>query len=154
MLAPDGTQTPSPPFIFFLLLFLLAYFQPPAKPHFVVLKKIYFYSMCMSTCLPACMGTVCILWPWSPEKDTGSPGPGITHGCELPCSRWEWNTTPVSEQQVLLTTEQSLQSPTLAISSNTVQMALRGWKHSVLLVVLMFLPFLPPQTWIVVVLQL
>lgn len=110
--------------------------------------------MWISICLPEYMCTMCVLGPRSPEKDIGSPETGITHVCELPHSCWELNTIPISEQQVLLTIKQSLQFPTLAISSNTVQMALCGWKRSILLVVLRSPPFLPPPTWIEIVLQL
>ena len=34
----------------------------------------------------------------------------FTDGCEPPCSFWEFNTGPLEEQSVLLTTELSLQA--------------------------------------------
>lgn len=101
------------------------------------LKKDLFLFNVYKYLPPVYMCTVCVLGPRSPEKDIGSPGTGITHDCELPYSCWELTTTPVPEQQMLLKAEQSLQSPNLAISSNVVQMSLRGWTCSILLVVLM-----------------
>jgi hypothetical protein len=38
----------------------------------------------------------------------------ITDGCEPPCGCWELNSGPLEEQSVLLTTEPSLQPPSLA----------------------------------------
>lgn len=39
----------------------------------------------------------------------GSPGNGITVGCQQPCGRWESHQCPLQEQKVLLMTEPSLQ---------------------------------------------
>ena len=41
-----------------------------------------------------------------------TPEDGI--GCELPCGCWELNSGPSEDQSVLLTTEPSHQTPTLA----------------------------------------
>lgn len=40
------------------------------------------------------------------RSEAGSPGAGITGGCELGC--WEPSTGPLKEQQPLLTAEPSL----------------------------------------------
>lgn len=45
-----------------------------------------------------------------PEEDVGFPGTGIVDSCELPCGCWELNLSPLEEQPVLLTVEQSLES--------------------------------------------
>jgi hypothetical protein len=38
---------------------------------------------------------------------TRSPGPGFTHGCQLPHECWEWNSGPLEEQPLVLTVEPS-----------------------------------------------
>jgi hypothetical protein len=43
----------------------------------------------------------------------GRTSDSITDGCEPPCGCWELNSGPLEEQSVLLTTEPSLQAPTL-----------------------------------------
>ena len=61
--------------------------------------------MCaLSACTPAC------------QKMASDP---ITDGCEPPCSCWELNSGPLEEQSVLLTTELSLQPPSLLFSCPT-----------------------------------
>lgn len=61
-------------------------------------EKLYF-NLCVSMfCLPACMFTMCVV--------IGSLGSGVLDCCGC----WESNTGPLQEQ-VLLTTERSLQSP-------------------------------------------
>lgn len=43
------------------------------------------------------------------EEGTGSLRTGLKVGCEPPCGSWELNLSLLQEQQVLLTTELSLQ---------------------------------------------
>lgn len=45
-----------------------------------------------------------------PEEGIGSPGAGVTEGCELPCRYGELNLDPMEEQPVLFTTESSIRS--------------------------------------------
>jgi len=49
------------------------------------------------------------------REELGSPGTGVTDSCELPCECWELNPSPLEEQPVLLTTEESLLYPTLPL---------------------------------------
>ena len=49
---------------------------------------------------------------WSEEGD-GSPGTGVTNGCERPGRCWEANMGSAQEQQVLLTAESFVQLPSL-----------------------------------------
>ena len=54
------------------------------------------------------------------SSDTPEEGVGfhfITDGWEPPCGCWELNLGPLEEQSVLLTTEPSLQPPTVAVLS-------------------------------------
>jgi hypothetical protein len=44
-----------------------------------------------------------------PEEDAGSSGTGVMNGCDPPCGCQEWNSGPLEEQPVLLTSEPSLQ---------------------------------------------
>lgn len=79
---------------------------------FSSLKK--FHLMCMVV-LPACMSVHCInaLCPWRPEEDIGSLWTGVSDGCETLCGFWKLNQDPLQEQQILLTTEPSLQPPNM-----------------------------------------
>lgn len=36
-----------------------------------------------------------------PEEGSGSPGAGVTRGCELQCGFWEQNLGPPQDQEVL-----------------------------------------------------
>ena len=47
------------------------------------------------------MGTV----PVEPEEGTGSPGTGVTDGCEPSCGCWKLNPGSVQEEPVSLTAE-------------------------------------------------
>ena len=52
-----------------------------------------------------------LLYDWclqSPEEGIGSPGAGVTDGCEPLCECWELNLGPLEQQLVFLATEQSL----------------------------------------------
>ena len=72
------------------------------------------HLMCVDI-LPACMSVHRVL-PGAlrrPEEGVGSPGTGITDGCEPPCGCWESNPGPLEEQPVLLPTA-DLSSPILA----------------------------------------
>jgi hypothetical protein len=63
--------------------------------------------------LPACV-PLYHLYAWSvqrTEEDIGSPGTGVTGGCEPLFGCWESNLGPVQEKQVFLTTELTLQPP-------------------------------------------
>jgi hypothetical protein len=57
---------------------------------------------------------ICTKWVQEPEevrRGSGSHGSGVTDGCEL----WEMNLRPLGVQQVLLTTQPSLQLSKLNI---------------------------------------
>jgi hypothetical protein len=56
--------------------------------------------------LNICLCTKCLR---PSEEGSGSPGTGITDGCELSCGWQELNWSPLEEQQVLSTVELSLQ---------------------------------------------
>jgi hypothetical protein len=62
----------------------------------------YFYVF---ECLPACMSVchMCVI-PREARERVGTPGTGITDGCELPCVA----RIPLAEQLVLLSTEPPL----------------------------------------------
>ena len=49
------------------------------------------------------------LVPEEPEEGIGSPGTGVTDGCEPPCGCWEQSSCPLEEQQMVLIAEPSLQ---------------------------------------------
>ena len=51
------------------------------------------------------------------EENVGSPGTGVTDGCEPTYRGWELNLDPLEEQQVLLTAEPFLQ-PHLVLFKN------------------------------------
>jgi hypothetical protein len=46
--------------------------------------------------------------PKKPGAGVGSPGIGVTEGCELPCGCWESNLRPLEEQPVLSIPELTL----------------------------------------------
>lgn len=48
-------------------------------------------------------------YPWHSEEGVGSPGTGLIGGCD-PCGCCEPNPGPLQEQEVLVTTEPSLQA--------------------------------------------
>lgn len=54
---------------------------------------------------------------WCPDarRGTGSPGPGVTNGCESPLGSWEPKLSP-QQEQVLLSTKPLLQ-PDLVLTS-------------------------------------
>jgi hypothetical protein len=79
------------------------------------------YFMCM-TVLPACIYVyhVCNWWPQMSEEGTSdSPSPAVMCGCDQTCSCSELNPGPLQEQQVLLTTEPSLQLQTWTTESRS-----------------------------------
>jgi hypothetical protein len=51
----------------------------------------------------------CVWYPQRAEKGIGSPGSGVTDGCELVCRRRKLNLGPLKEHPVLLTAEPLLQ---------------------------------------------
>ena len=59
--------------------------------------------MCMSI-------SFCFMYMSPKEEDIGSPGDGVTHGCDPSCGYWELNPVSLQEQPVLLATEPSLQT--------------------------------------------
>ena len=63
-----------------------------------ILKSYYVYIV-----LPECL----------PAGQKRAPDP-ITYGCKSPCGCWEWNSGPLEEQPVLLTSEPSLQPKILS----------------------------------------
>lgn len=67
----------------------------------LLLNDIYVF-VCMWVCAFECK---CL---WGPEKDFGSPKPGVTSCCE-PLSMGADNSDPVQEQLTLSTAEKSLQ---------------------------------------------
>lgn len=69
---------------------------------------IFFYVGGYFTCMHWYMCHMLAWW-------NGSPGTGATDRCELPCGYQELNPGPLEEQQVLLTTEMSLQPKLLFI---------------------------------------
>lgn len=48
--------------------------------------------------------SVCVCWLWKSEKGVGSPGTGVTNGCEQPCGCWKLSPGSLEKQTVLLTT--------------------------------------------------
>lgn len=87
-----------------------------------ILQTVYIYIksrffICMSILL-ACM-SVCHMPAQNPgrsEQNFGSPGTGVTNGCELLCGYIKLTSVPLQEQEVLLTTEQYLR-PFVHLSS-------------------------------------
>lgn len=69
-----------------------------------------FVFMCMDT-LPADVSVqhACACCVWNSEGGVGSPGTGVSGGCQPPCGDWELNAGPQGEQPVLLTIEPPLQ---------------------------------------------
>lgn len=65
-----------------------------------LIDSFYIYSLFMCVCLHDV-----------PHGGFRSPGTGVTEGRELPCGRWEQNSGPLQEQQVLLTTKPALRFP-------------------------------------------
>lgn len=81
--------------------------------------------------LPACMYTYCIC-TWCPYK-----APGCEEGTEtgvidgsLPRMFWEPNTSPLKEQQMLLTTEPSLQPQGLFFEIGVLLVQSNGFLNS------------------------
>lgn len=56
-----------------------------------------------------CVYTTCVQCPQRPVEGVGSPGLGISDSCESLYSFWELNSNPLTEKQMLLTSEPSLQ---------------------------------------------
>jgi hypothetical protein len=71
----------------------------------------FFFSSCFHVykdfCLHVCH--MCAWCLWRLEEGTRTPETGVTEGCKLPWRSWESNLGSLQEQQVLLTTEISLQ---------------------------------------------
>lgn len=62
------------------------------------------------TALPsACLCIICMPGTCVCQKRVGSLGTGIMGGCEPPCKCWKLSLVPLQVQQVLLTSEPSLQ---------------------------------------------
>lgn len=59
---------------------------------------------------------VCMCTIYVQETGVRSPGTGVTDDWEPPCECWEPIPSPLYEQQVLMTTEPSLQSPPYLLS--------------------------------------
>ena len=62
-------------------------------------------------CLCVCELFVCLV----PVEAIRSLGTGVTDSCEQPCGCWELNLGPLEEQEMLLTTEPSLQTQNLIL---------------------------------------
>lgn len=60
---------------------------------------------CLHTSKYACV----IQRPKLSEKEVESPETGVTDGCKLSCSCWEWSLGPLKAQPVLLSAELLLQ---------------------------------------------
>lgn len=75
-------------------------------------KSQKFVSICLGMgVLPICMSRHQLLYLQKAEKGTGSPGTGITDGCEPPCGSWSSKLGSLEEQPMLLTAAPSLQLP-------------------------------------------
>lgn len=61
-------------------------------------------------CLCVCMCITGIQCLWRSDKNVGSSENRIRDDCKAPCGLWEKNAGPLKEQQVLLTTNPSLQT--------------------------------------------
>lgn len=74
----------------------------------------------MSVCI-VCVCVHCDSIPVSADRPGEGirrlPGAGVTGGWEPPCGRWEPNTAPLQQQQLLLTAEPALQSHPVYYSS-------------------------------------
>ena len=51
-------------------------------------------------CQHVCMYTVYAWYPQRPEEDIGSPGTGVTDGCEPPCGSWKLNLGPLDSTAI------------------------------------------------------
>lgn len=56
------------------------------------------------------MWGMCLQYPQTLEEGVETSGTGVAGGCKLPYRCLELNLSPVQEQQILLTTELSLQA--------------------------------------------
>lgn len=78
----------------------------PAKlslqPWELLPKEAYF--MCMGVWLHVYLCTMCMQCPRRPEESTGSPGAGVTGGCQMLCGCWESNWGSLKKRPVLLAT--------------------------------------------------
>lgn len=75
---------------------------------FLSLSQFFFNSVCVyinGSC------TYMSEYPRNPEEDVGSPGAGVTGGCELQCGCWKLNEGPLQQQCV------QVPSPTSTICS-------------------------------------
>lgn len=52
----------------------------------------------------ACLRTVFVHGPWSPEEGAKFPEAGVEGDCELLCGSWVLNLCPLQEYSVLSTT--------------------------------------------------
>lgn len=79
-----------------------------------LIKNILLGLFCACAfCLHMCMCTTCMFGAWGVRKGHQFPGTGVSGGCE-PCELhgyWELNLGPLQEQQMLLTAEPCLQTP-------------------------------------------
>jgi hypothetical protein len=58
-----------------------------------------------------CFIYLCLYTTWyprRPEKGIEALGTRVTDGCDMPCRRWELNSSLLEEQPMLLTTEAAL----------------------------------------------
>jgi hypothetical protein len=72
-----------------------------------------YMSACMYICVPH--GFWCL---WGPEEGIGSPGTGVTDGCELLCGCWNRTWVLCQEQEMLLASEPPLQSYSILLMEN------------------------------------
>lgn len=72
------------------------------------INSLIFNFFILFTCACACE---------SQKGGVGSPGAGVTDGCEPPCRYWNVNLGPLKDQQLLLTTETSVWPPVLILSA-------------------------------------
>ena len=81
-------------------------------------------------CEPSC-GYHMHLWGlWRPEESTESLRTGVTEGCEPSCGSWELNLGPLQDQQVILTTELSLQALLVSLDAFLVVSICGGLKKN------------------------
>lgn len=76
--------------------------------------------MCIIFCQQVFTCTVYTQFPRRPERGVAYLGTGVRDGSEVPCRCGELNLHPLEEQQVLLTTELTLQRLNLLIFHSTV----------------------------------
>lgn len=89
------------------------------------LLLFYFKDLC-------CVYVFCLhAWcPWGSEGGIRAPGTGVTDGCEPPRGCWELDLGWLGEQQMLLTTESSLQPQTVIFSSFETGLTLQVYRYT------------------------